>query len=79
MGTSGNPLACGGGRCVVCDTGVAVVFDDDEEKDEDSEVDEVLSGDEEDDDEDLGTEARKGRSLRFGRVVLSALIRFVSL
>ena len=44
--------------------GVAVVFDDDEEKDDDSEVDEVQSGEEDDEDEDLGTEARKGRSLR---------------
>lgn len=47
-------------------TGVAVVFDDEEEKDEESEVDEVVSEDEEDEDQEAGMEARKGRSLRYG-------------
>lgn len=41
-----------------------MVFDDDDDKDEDSELDEVQSGDEDDDAEEMGVDARKGRSLR---------------
>lgn len=45
--------------------GVAVVFDDDDDKDEDSELDEVQSGEEDEDEgEEMGVDARKGRSLR---------------
>lgn len=51
-------------ECMRLVLGVAVVFDDDEEKAEESEVDEVFSEDEEDEDQELGMEARKGRSLR---------------
>ena len=47
-----------------CHAGVAVVFDDDDDKDEDSDLDEVQSGDEEDEGEEMGVDARKGRSLR---------------